>query len=43
MVDERHRLRPHVRIFLNGEILRDLDTPVAEDDEVMIMQALSGG
>ncbi|MCC5871404.1 MAG: MoaD/ThiS family protein [Gammaproteobacteria bacterium] len=43
MVDERHHLRPHVRIFLNGEILRNLDTPVAEQDEVMIMQALSGG
>ncbi|MCC5885121.1 MAG: MoaD/ThiS family protein [Gammaproteobacteria bacterium] len=43
MVDERSRLRPHVRIFLNGEVLRDLATPVQNNDEVVIMQALSGG
>ncbi len=43
MVDELDRLRPHVRVFLNRERVRDLSEPVAEDDEVQILQALSGG
>jgi molybdopterin converting factor small subunit len=43
MVDEQGRIRKHMKLFLNGESARDLDTPVAESDEVVIMQALSGG
>jgi sulfur-carrier protein len=43
MVDEHGRLRKHMRVFVNREIVRDLSTPVADDDEFVIMQALSGG
>lgn len=43
IVDEQRELRPHVRFFVNGEIVRDLATPVDEDDALQIVQALSGG
>jgi molybdopterin synthase sulfur carrier subunit len=39
-------LRPHVNVFVNGESIRFLDgmaTPVAADDEVWIIPAVSGG
>jgi molybdopterin converting factor small subunit len=43
MVDEHGALRRHMRVFLNREIVRDLAAPVSADDELVIMQALSGG
>ncbi|MEX0960292.1 MAG: MoaD/ThiS family protein [Burkholderiales bacterium] len=44
MIDEQDRIRPHIRIFVNGEQVRELDRPLdARDDEVVIVQALSGG
>jgi molybdopterin synthase sulfur carrier subunit len=43
MVDEQDRLRRHMKVFVNDEAVRDLATPVRPDDEVTIMQALSGG
>lgn len=43
MVDEQDHLRPHVRLFVNGELTRDLGTPLSPSDEVQIVQALSGG
>ncbi len=43
MVDEQDRLRPHVRVFVNGRQARDLATSVGPGDEVQIVQALSGG
>ncbi len=43
MVDEQDRLRPHMRLFVNGEQARDLATALAPSDEVQIVQALSGG
>ncbi len=43
MVDEQDRLRPHIRLFVNGELARDLAAPLAPADEVQIVQALSGG
>ena len=43
MVDEQGRIRPHMKLFLNGESERDLHTAIDESDEVVIMQALSGG
>ena len=43
MVDEQGRLRQHMKVFVNEDAVRDLATPVAETDEVTIMQALSGG
>lgn len=43
MVDEQGRMRPHMRVFVNRETVRDLDTAIGDGDEVVIMQALSGG
>jgi molybdopterin synthase sulfur carrier subunit len=42
-VDEQGRLRRHVNVWLDGERVRRLDAPLDGVDEVVIMQALSGG
>ena len=43
MVNEQDRLRPHIRIFVNGEQTKRLDVGLVPDDDVRILQALSGG
>lgn len=43
MIDEQDRIRTHVKIFVNRERIADLDERLAPDDEVQILQALSGG
>jgi molybdopterin converting factor small subunit len=43
MVDEQDRIRPHMKMFVNDEAVRDLTSPIAPTDEVTIIQALSGG
>ena len=43
MIDEQDRIRRHIRIFVNGEQARELAQPLAAADEVIIVQALSGG
>ena len=43
MVDEQNRIRKHMKVFVNDESVRDLDTKIEERDEITIMQALSGG
>jgi sulfur-carrier protein len=43
IVDEQGALRQHVNIFVGAERCRDLATSVNHVDEVVIMQALSGG
>jgi molybdopterin converting factor small subunit len=43
VVDERARVRKHMKVFVNDEAVRDLDVPLGPTDEVTIMQALSGG
>ena len=43
MIDEQDAVRPHIRIFVNAEQVRDLGAPLAAGDEVQILQALSGG
>lgn len=43
MIDEQERIRPHVRLFVNGEQVFDLERRLAPGDEVQIVQALSGG
>jgi molybdopterin converting factor small subunit len=43
VVDEQGRMRPHMKVFVNQEAVRDLREGVAASDEVTIMQALSGG
>jgi molybdopterin converting factor small subunit len=43
VVDEQGRLRKHMKIFVNQEVVRDLTSTITDADEVTIMQALSGG
>ncbi len=43
MIDEQDRMRRHVRFFVNGDQVFDLARPLRPTDEVVIVQALSGG
>ncbi len=43
IVDEQARLRPHMRFFINGEQVFDLNEPLTASDSVQLVQALSGG
>ena len=43
MIDEQDAIRRHMRIFVNGDQVRGLDAPLGVSDEVIILQALSGG
>lgn len=43
MIDEQDRMRAHVRFFLNDVQLHDPAQPLRPDDELIIVQALSGG
>ena len=43
VIDELDRLRPHMRLFVNQQPVRDLAHPLASTDRVQIVQALSGG
>jgi sulfur-carrier protein len=43
MIDEQDRMRPHVRFFVNGAQTFDLSLPLRSTDEILIVQALSGG
>jgi molybdopterin converting factor small subunit len=43
MIDEQDRIRPHIRIFVNGEQVFALSRPLDPSDDVIIVQALSGG
>jgi molybdopterin converting factor small subunit len=43
MIDEQDAIRPHIRIFVNAEQVRDLGAALRPADEVQILQALSGG
>jgi molybdopterin synthase sulfur carrier subunit len=43
MINEQDGMRPHVRLFVNGQQVFDLSQPLRSTDEVVIVQALSGG
>jgi molybdopterin converting factor small subunit len=43
MVDEQGAIRRHMRVFVNGDEARTLDIPLADRDDISIVQALSGG
>ncbi len=43
MIDEQQRIRRHIRIFINGEQANELSQPLNATDDVVIVQALSGG
>lgn len=43
MIDEQGKVRRHIRIFVNGEQANTLARPLKPTDDVVIVQALSGG
>ncbi len=43
IIDEQGRIRRHIRIFVNGTQTMDLAQPLAQTDEIIVVQALSGG
>ena len=42
-IDEQGAIRLHMRIFVNGVEIATLRTPLQPQDEIRILQALSGG
>ena len=42
ILDERGRIRRHINVFVNGERCAE-DTPVAREDRVDVLPAISGG
>ena len=43
IVDEQAAVRPHIKLFVDGVLVRDLSSPVAAAAELLIVGALSGG
>ena len=43
VVDEQNRVRPNMRIFVNGVGVRELQHTLQPDDFVAVVLALSGG
>jgi molybdopterin synthase sulfur carrier subunit len=43
IIDEQAAVRPHIKLFVDGVLVRDLSSPVAAAGELLIVGALSGG
>ncbi len=46
VLDDQGALRRHVAVYINGQPIRDrigLTDPVGAEDEIYVLQALSGG
>jgi sulfur-carrier protein len=43
LIDEQDRMRPHMRLFVNGEQVFDMQRALGPTDALQIVQALSGG
>ena len=43
VIDEQDRVRQHVRIFVDGEVVHDLGVALARTSAVQLVGALSGG
>lgn len=46
LMDETGQVRAHVAVFVGGRLVRaaaELEAPLAEDAEIHLLQALSGG
>lgn len=43
MINEQDQVRPHIAFFVRGEKTGNLEEPLTGSQEVVIMQALSGG
>jgi len=43
MVDEQGKIRRHIRLFFDGEMVEELSHALNAGGELLIVQALSGG
>jgi len=43
MIDEQDRIRRHIRFFIDGSQVFDLEHRLHGSEEILIVQALSGG
>ena len=43
IIDEQGTIRPHIKLFVDGELARSLSGVLAPNAELMIVGALSGG
>ena len=43
VVDEQGALRPHIKVFVDGTLQRELAAPLPPAADLMIVGALSGG
>jgi molybdopterin converting factor small subunit len=43
MIDEQEAIRPHIKLFVNRALERDLGRRLAPTDELLVVAALSGG
>jgi len=43
IVDEQAAIRPHIKLFVDGVLARNLSLPTNSAGELMIVGALSGG
>ena len=43
MLDEQDQIRAHIKLFVNAELERSLDSRLNKQDIVIIVAALSGG
>jgi len=43
MIDEQDRIRRHIRVFVDGSQVFDLQHRLHGSEEILIVQALSGG
>ncbi|MEO8101903.1 MAG: MoaD/ThiS family protein [Betaproteobacteria bacterium] len=43
MIDEQDKVRAHIKLFVNAEMERSLAAPLHDQDEILIVAALSGG
>jgi sulfur-carrier protein len=43
IIDEQSAIRPHIKLFVDGVLARDLNQPIPGAGELMIVGALSGG
>jgi sulfur-carrier protein len=43
VIDEQDKIRRHMRCFINGDPIFELSQEVHASDELIIIQALSGG
>jgi molybdopterin synthase sulfur carrier subunit len=44
--DDKGKIRRYINLFVNGENIRSLqglDTPVSEDDKLVLLPSISGG